>query len=48
LGTRPLFTVVLFLFGVCGSFAAAYYRYQARSRSLDHGQPWARAAKGSS
>jgi F0F1-type ATP synthase assembly protein I len=44
LGTKPLFLIVGFVFGVGGTFASQYYKYRARSEALDAGQPWARAA----
>ncbi len=44
LGTKPLFLVLFFVFGVVGTFASQYYRYRARSESLDAGKPWSRAA----
>jgi F0F1-type ATP synthase assembly protein I len=44
LGTKPLFLLVGFAFGVVGTFAAQYYKYRARSEALDAGKPWARSA----
>jgi F0F1-type ATP synthase assembly protein I len=44
LGTKPLFLIVGFVFGVAGTFASQWYKYQARSAALDAGQPWARNA----
>jgi F0F1-type ATP synthase assembly protein I len=46
LGTKPLFLIVGFVFGVVGTFASQYYKYRARSEALDAGQPWARSAAG--
>jgi F0F1-type ATP synthase assembly protein I len=35
LGTAPVFTVALCAFGVVGSFATTWYRYEARMKRLD-------------
>ena len=42
LGTKPLFLLIGFAWGVVGTFVAQYYRYRARSEALDAGKPWAR------
>lgn len=42
LGTKPLFTIVGFLFGAAGTFASQYYQYKARSDAFDAGKPWSR------
>ena len=40
--TRPLFLLVLAALGVIGSFASAFYRYEARMAQHDDGKPWMR------
>jgi F0F1-type ATP synthase assembly protein I len=40
--TRPLFLLVLAALGVIGSFASAFYRYEARMAKHDEGKPWTR------
>jgi F0F1-type ATP synthase assembly protein I len=40
--TRPLFLLVLAALGVVGSFASAFYRYEARMAQHDDGKPWMR------
>jgi positive regulator of sigma E activity len=42
LGTQWVFTALLATLGVIGSFASAYYRYQARMAQHDEGKPWTR------
>lgn len=42
LGTKPLFLLVGFVWGVVGTFVSQYYKYRARSEALDAGKPWAR------
>ena len=44
LGTQWVFTAVLATLGVVGSFASAYYRYEARMAEHDEGKPWTRRA----
>lgn len=39
-GTRPLFTVVLALVGVFGSFAKLYYSYRHQMAELDAKAVW--------
>ena len=42
LGTHWVFTALLATLGVIGSFASAYYRYEARMAQHDEGKPWTR------
>ena len=35
-----MFTALLATLGVIGSFASAYYRYEARMAQHDEGKPW--------
>ena len=42
LGTQWVFTALLATLGVIGSFASAYYRYEARMAQHDEGKPWMR------
>jgi len=42
LGTGWVFTALLATLGVIGSFASAYYRYEARMAEHDKGKPWTR------
>ena len=42
LGTQWVFTALLATLGVIGSFASAYYRYEARMAQHDEGKPWTR------
>jgi F0F1-type ATP synthase assembly protein I len=44
-GTGPLFLIALACFGVVGSFASFYYRYQAETAKLDEGKPWTRRTR---
>jgi positive regulator of sigma E activity len=44
-GTQWVFTVLLATLGVIGSFASAYYRYEARMAQHDEGKPWTRRAQ---
>lgn len=46
-GTRWVFTALLASFGLCGSVASLYYRYEQRITRLDAGKPWTRKAGGS-
>ena len=41
LGTVPLFTILLALFGLVGSFARTYYIYAEQMRQHEEGTPWA-------
>ena len=41
-GTRPLFLLVLGLFGVLAAVTTAYFEYRARVARHDEGKPWAR------
>ena len=41
-GTAPMFLLVLALFGVAGSFASAFYRYDRRMAQASEGKPWTR------
>jgi F0F1-type ATP synthase assembly protein I len=43
-GTWPLLFLVLLVVGVVGSFASAYYRYEARVADHEVGKPWTRRA----
>jgi positive regulator of sigma E activity len=45
LGTKWVFTALLATLGVIGSFASAYYRYEARMAQHDEGKPWTRRAQ---
>jgi hypothetical protein len=42
LGTKPLFLLLGFVWGVVGTFASQYYKYKARSEAQEVGKPWAR------
>jgi len=42
LGTKPLFLLIGFVWGVVGTFASQYYKYKARSEAQEVGKPWAR------
>ena len=42
IGTQWVFAAVLATLGVIGSFASAYYRYEARMAEHDKGKPWTR------
>ena len=42
LGTKPLFLLLGFVWGVVGTFASQYYKYKARSEAQEAGKPWAR------
>jgi hypothetical protein len=42
LGLAPLFTIVLFLFGVAGTSYMTWFRYEAEMRRVEAGKPWAR------
>jgi len=42
LGTKPLFLLIGFAWGVVGTFASQYYKYKARSEAQEVGKPWAR------
>jgi hypothetical protein len=42
LGTKPIFLLVGFVWGVVGTFVSQYYKYRARSEALDAGKPWSR------
>jgi F0F1-type ATP synthase assembly protein I len=42
IGTSPVFLIALAALGVVGSFASAFYRYEARIAEQDVGKPWAR------
>ena len=44
-GAAPLFLLLLFVFGVAGTFVSQYYKYRARSEALDEGKPWSRSAR---
>ena len=46
LGTQWVFTALLATLGVIGSFASAYYRYEARMAQHDEGKPWTRRQHG--
>lgn len=46
-GTRWVFAAVLAAFGLFGSVASLYYRYEQRISRLDEGKPWTRKAAGS-
>ena len=41
-----MFTALLATLGVIGSFASAYYRYEARMAEHDEGKPWTRRRQG--
>jgi F0F1-type ATP synthase assembly protein I len=43
-GTSPLFLIALAAFGVAGSFASAFYRYEQKISRHDAGKPWTRRA----
>jgi F0F1-type ATP synthase assembly protein I len=45
-GTAPFLLLFCFVFGVGGTFASQYYRYQARSEAIDEGKPWSRPTGG--
>jgi hypothetical protein len=45
LGTRPVFLIALAAFGVAGSFASAFYRYEARVARQEAGKPWTRRTR---
>lgn len=40
IGTVPLFTLILALVGIAGSFAKIYYQYKASMAALDADAPW--------
>ena len=42
LGLTPLFTLVLFLFGVAGTSYMAWIRYDAEMRRVEADKPWTR------
>jgi len=42
LGTHWVFTALFATLGVIGSFASAYFRYEARMAQHDEGKPWMR------
>ena len=42
LGLTPLFTLVLFLFGVAGTSYMAWFRYEAEMRRVEADKPWTR------
>lgn len=42
LGTKPLFLLIGFAWGVVGTFASQYYKYKARSEAQEVGKPWSR------
>lgn len=44
LGTGWIVAAALAAFGVTGSVASLYYRYEARIARLDEGKPWTRRA----
>ena len=48
LGTKPLFLLVGFAWGVVGTFASQYYKYKARSEAQEVGKPWARERQNAS
>ena len=41
-GLTPLFTLVLFLFGVAGTSYMAWFRYEAEMRRVEADKPWTR------
>jgi F0F1-type ATP synthase assembly protein I len=41
-GTSPLFTLVLFLFGVVGMAVRTYFAYVEKMKHEEAGTPWAR------
>jgi hypothetical protein len=45
LGTGWVFAALFTAFGVAGSFASAYYRYDAQMAKHDEGKPWTRRAR---
>jgi F0F1-type ATP synthase assembly protein I len=44
IGTAPLFTLVLFLFGVVGMSLKAYYAYVEKMKREEQNTPWASGA----
>jgi F0F1-type ATP synthase assembly protein I len=40
--TGPLFLILFAFFGVAGSFASAFYRYDSRIARQNEGKPWTR------
>lgn len=43
-GTTPIFTVALAVFGTVGTFLKTYYHYVARVERLEEGKAWRRRA----
>ena len=41
-GTKPVFLVAFVTLAAAGSFARAYYAFQAAAERADEGKPWAR------
>mgnify|MGYP000368436904 CR=1 FL=1 len=41
LGTSPVFTLVLFLFGIVGMAVRTYYAYVEKMKREEAGTPWA-------
>jgi F0F1-type ATP synthase assembly protein I len=44
IGTAPLFTLVLFLFGIVGMAVKAYYGYVEKMKKEEAGAVWAKQA----
>ena len=47
LGTSPVFTLVLFLFGIVGMAVKTYYAYVEKMKREEAGTPWGSAAQAS-
>lgn len=45
LGTSPVFTLVLFLFGIVGMAVKTYYAYAEKMKQEEANTPWASAAQ---
>jgi uncharacterized membrane protein len=43
-GTAPVLLLVFAAFGVAGSFASAFYRYEQKITKQEVGKPWTRRA----
>ena len=43
IGTMPLFTIVLFVFAVAGTFARMYVEYDAKMKAAEAETSWGRA-----
>jgi F0F1-type ATP synthase assembly protein I len=46
IGTSPLFTLVLFLFGVVGMAVKTYYAYVEKMKREEAGTPWSSTVEG--